>query len=84
MHWYERLALRLAQRRLLKEIAKMKPLPKWAGVLSWLVANAGTIYVGYTQGGVKGAVIALIGLLTTTGTLVSHSLTGTGGATPSP
>lgn len=59
----------------------MNPLPKWAGILGWLIANAGAIYAGYEQGGVKGAILVIIGLLGSTGTLVAHSLTGSGGKT---
>ena len=75
----DKLLLSLLSHHYLKEIKKMKPLPKWAGLLTWLLTNSGAIYVGYQQGGIKGAIIVLITLLTTTGTLTSHSLTGTGG-----
>jgi hypothetical protein len=68
-------------RRLKKEY-RMAPLPKWVGVLMWLISNAGTIYAGYQQGGAHGALTALIGLLTSTGILTAHSLTGNGTYVP--
>ncbi len=68
----------------IKEIAKMKPLPKWAGLVTWILTNAGAIYAGYAHGGLTGAIIALVTVLTSTGTLVAHSITGTGGTPKNP
>ncbi len=64
---------------ILKEGKTMKPLPKWFGLLSGLVAALPGLYAAYESGGVKGLLLALMGILGGGGAVLSHSLTGTGG-----
>ncbi len=57
----------------------MKPLPKWVGVVSGIVAALPALYLAYQVGGWRGLLLALMGVGGSGGAVVAHSLPGTGG-----
>jgi len=62
----------------------MKPLPKWFGIFSVIVAIAPTLYASYQAGGWHAVILAIVSLLGGTGAVLSHSVTGTGGTISNP
>lgn len=64
---------------LYKEGSRMKPLPKWLGVLGAIIGAAPAIYAAYQTGGTWGAIMAIVTILGGGTAVMSHSLTGSGG-----